>query len=179
MASSSESSRVHLLGAYLVSRLIHTEIKVRIFSKQTTQIIYLLNRKYFSYYCCFIIFIIIVVVVDIVVIIVVITIIIITIIVVVIIVITIIIGIIFIITVIIIIIIVVIIIINITGIIQIVRGNLLPPLRLLFPISSKSYFICIIPRDRIIHTTTFVTPVVEHWLEQEIAQCVHHEGSIK
>ena len=29
------------------------------------------------------------------------------------------------------------------------------------------------PRDRIIHTTAFVTPVVEHWLEQEIAQWVH------
>ena len=26
------------------------------------------------------------------------------------------------------------------------------------------------PTDRIIHTTAFVTPVVEHWLEQEIAQ---------
>ena len=25
----------------------------------------------------------------------------------------------------------------------------------------------------------FVTPVVEHWLEQEIAQWVHHEGSIR
>ena len=32
---------------------------------------------------------------------------------------------------------------------------------------------------RIIHTTTFVTPVVEHQLELEIAQCVHHEGSIR
>ena len=25
----------------------------------------------------------------------------------------------------------------------------------------------------------FVTPVVEHWLEREIAQWVHHEGSIQ
>ena len=25
----------------------------------------------------------------------------------------------------------------------------------------------------------FVTPVVEHWLEREIAQWVHHEGSIR
>ena len=32
------------------------------------------------------------------------------------------------------------------------------------------------PTDRIVHTTTFVTPVVEHWLEREIAQWVHHEG---
>ena len=29
------------------------------------------------------------------------------------------------------------------------------------------------PSDRITHTTAFVTPVVEHWLEREIAQCVH------
>ena len=28
------------------------------------------------------------------------------------------------------------------------------------------------PTDRIAHTTAFVTPVVEHWLEQEIAQWV-------
>ena len=28
------------------------------------------------------------------------------------------------------------------------------------------------PTDRITHTTAFVTPVVEHWLEQEIAQFV-------
>ena len=26
------------------------------------------------------------------------------------------------------------------------------------------------PTDRIAHTMTFVTPVVEHWLEREIAQ---------
>ena len=29
------------------------------------------------------------------------------------------------------------------------------------------------PTDRIIHTTAFVMPVVEHWLEREIAQWVH------
>ena len=29
------------------------------------------------------------------------------------------------------------------------------------------------PTDRIIHTTAFVTPVVEHWLEREIAQWFH------
>ena len=40
-------------------------------------------------------------------------------------------------------------------------------------------YIYIHPTDRIAHTTVFVTPVVEHWLEQEIAQCVHHEGSIR
>ena len=30
------------------------------------------------------------------------------------------------------------------------------------------------PTDMIAHTTAFVTPVVEHWLEREIAQWVHH-----
>ena len=52
------------------------------------------------------------------------------------------------------------------------KGNPLLPHRLLFLIGSKGSFICIIP-DRIIHTTAFVTPVVEHWLEWEIAQWVH------
>ena len=52
------------------------------------------------------------------------------------------------------------------------RGNPLLPHRLLFPISSKGSFICIIP-DRTIHTIAFVTPVMEHWLEREIAQWVH------
>ena len=42
------------------------------------------------------------------------------------------------------------------------KGNPLPPHRLLFPISRKGSFICTIP-----HTTAFVTPVVEHWLERE------------
>ena len=52
------------------------------------------------------------------------------------------------------------------------KGNLLPPHRLLVPINSKGSFICTIPH-RIAHTTAFVTPVVEHWLEREIAQWVH------
>ena len=29
------------------------------------------------------------------------------------------------------------------------------------------------PTDRIAHTMAFVTPVLEHWLEREIAQCAH------
>ena len=33
------------------------------------------------------------------------------------------------------------------------------------------------PTDRITHTTAFVTPVVEHWLEREIAQWVMSERS--
>ena len=41
------------------------------------------------------------------------------------------------------------------------RGNLLPPHELLFYMHH--------PTDRITHTTAFVTPVVEHWLEREIA----------
>ena len=35
------------------------------------------------------------------------------------------------------------------------------------------------PTDRIAHITAFVTLVVEHWLEQETAKWVHHEGSIR
>ena len=35
------------------------------------------------------------------------------------------------------------------------------------------------PTDRIAHTTAFVTLVVEHWLEREIAQWVDHEGLIQ
>ena len=34
------------------------------------------------------------------------------------------------------------------------------------------------PTDRIVHTTAFVTPVLKHWLEQEIAQWVYQEGLI-
>ena len=40
------------------------------------------------------------------------------------------------------------------------RGNPLQPHGLLFPINCKG---------RIAHTTAFDTPVVEHWLEREIA----------
>ena len=32
---------------------------------------------------------------------------------------------------------------------------------------------------KISHTTAFVTPVVEQWLEGEMAQWVDHEGSIQ
>ena len=50
-----------------------------------------------------------------------------------------------------------------------VRGN---PHRLLFPIKSKGSFFMHHFTDSIAHTTDFVTPVVEHWLEREIAQWV-------
>ena len=50
------------------------------------------------------------------------------------------------------------------------KGNLLLPHRLLFPISGIYMHH---PTDRITHTMAFVTSVVEHWLEWEIAQWVH------
>ena len=52
------------------------------------------------------------------------------------------------------------------------KGNPLPPLRLLLSINSKGSLLCTIPH-RITHTMAFVTPVVEHWQEREIAQWVH------
>ena len=58
-------------------------------------------------------------------------------------------------------------------------GNPLSPYELLFPNSSKGSFYMHHSTDRITHNTTFVTPVVEHWLKREIAQWVHHEGSIR
>ena len=60
------------------------------------------------------------------------------------------------------------------------KQNPLPPHRLLLSIDSKGSFYMHQPTDRITHTTAFVTPVVEHWLEQEIAQWVKpHKGSIR
>ena len=53
------------------------------------------------------------------------------------------------------------------------KGNPLPPHRLLLSINSKGFFYMHHPTDRITHTTAFVTPVVEHWLERELAQWVH------
>ena len=53
------------------------------------------------------------------------------------------------------------------------KGNPLPRHRLLFPISISGFFFRYHPTDRIAHTTTFVSPVVEHLLEREIAQWVH------
>ena len=52
------------------------------------------------------------------------------------------------------------------------RGNPLPPHGLLFLISSKGSFICTIPQTEQ-YIPQPVTPVVEHWLEREIAQWVH------
>ena len=49
------------------------------------------------------------------------------------------------------------------------KGNPLPPHRLLLSINSKGSFYMHHTTDRITHTTAFVTQVVEHWLEREIA----------
>ena len=46
-------------------------------------------------------------------------------------------------------------------------GNPLPPHGLLFPISSKLFYMHH-PTDRIAHTTAFGSPVVEHCLNREI-----------
>ena len=35
------------------------------------------------------------------------------------------------------------------------------------------------PTDMTSHTMAFVIPIVEHWLEQKIAQLVYNEGSIQ
>ena len=35
------------------------------------------------------------------------------------------------------------------------------------------------PTDRIAHTTAFVTPIVEHWLEREIAQFLEKRFNLK
>ena len=54
------------------------------------------------------------------------------------------------------------------------RGNLLPPH------GQQAFFDMHHHTDRITHTLlVFVTPVVEHWLEREIVQWLHHEGSIR
>ena len=53
------------------------------------------------------------------------------------------------------------------------RGNLLTPHRLLFPINSKGFFHIHHPTARITHTTAFVTPVVEHWLERASDRITH------
>ena len=53
------------------------------------------------------------------------------------------------------------------------KGNPVPPHRLLLLINSKGSFYMHHPTDRIAHTMAFVTPVVEHWLERDIAQWDH------
>ena len=47
-------------------------------------------------------------------------------------------------------------------------GNPLPPHGYSFRLAAR-----VILYDIIIHTTAFGTPVVEHWLERELAQWVH------
>ena len=50
------------------------------------------------------------------------------------------------------------------------RRNPLPPHGLLFYIHH--------PSEGIAHTTAFITPVMEHWLEREIAQWAHNGRGI-
>ena len=59
------------------------------------------------------------------------------------------------------------------------RGNLLPLHELFFFDEQQDIIYMHYPIDGIVHTTAFVTPVVEHWLKREIAQWVYHEGSIR
>ena len=54
----------------------------------------------------------------------------------------------------------------------------LQPHSLLFPISSN-FFYMDHPINRVAHTMDNDTPLVEHWLEQEIAQWIHYDGSIQ
>ena len=42
-----------------------------------------------------------------------------------------------------------------------------------FPLAARVLLYMQHPTDRITHTAAFVTPVMEHWLEREIAQWVH------
>ena len=51
------------------------------------------------------------------------------------------------------------------------KGNPQPPHRLLLSINPS---VLLYSTDRIAHTMAFVTQVVEHWLEREIPQWVHH-----
>ena len=48
------------------------------------------------------------------------------------------------------------------------RGNPLLPHGLLFPINSNVFFNMHHPTYRITHTTFFVTPVEDNWLEREL-----------
>ena len=58
------------------------------------------------------------------------------------------------------------------------RGNPLLPHGLLFPISNEMAYFFLRLADRITHTAVCVTPVVQHWLERETAQWVHHERTL-
>ena len=46
------------------------------------------------------------------------------------------------------------------------RGNPLPPHGLLFVVSRKDVLYMHHPTYKIAQTTAFVTPVVEHWLDE-------------
>ena len=48
----------------------------------------------------------------------------------------------------------------------------------LFAKEQPHIYVCVCVRVRKYVCATFVTLVADHWLEREIAQWVHHEGSI-
>ena len=54
------------------------------------------------------------------------------------------------------------------------RGNLLAPLHV-YSFRLAARVLLYATSHRIAHTMAFVPSVVEHWLEQEITQLVHHE----
>ena len=55
------------------------------------------------------------------------------------------------------------------------RGNPLLPHSYSF---QQGFFYIHHPTDRIAHTTAFVTPVVEHWLDREIASYISEYCSV-
>ena len=61
------------------------------------------------------------------------------------------------------------------------RGNRFPPPPIWTTLSDQQQGFCLMhhPTDRITHSTAFATPVVEHWLEREIAHWVHDMRSIQ
>ena len=44
---------------------------------------------------------------------------------------------------------------------------------------QQGFFYMHHPTDRIAHTTAFVTPVLEHWLEREIAAIILRQDELK
>ena len=59
------------------------------------------------------------------------------------------------------------------------KQNPLPPLYMdYFRLAARDLLLDH-PTDKTAQTPAFVIPVVEHWVERQIAQSVHHDGSIR
>ena len=59
------------------------------------------------------------------------------------------------------------------------RGNLLPPyMGYSFQLEATALLYAPTHREDT-NTMVFVTPVIEHWLEQKTAKWVHHKGLIQ